>query len=315
MPALVTAWSSTTRTRTGSVVPAGVSSGRRARTGSMRGSSFPIPASIRGRAHRRAIGLAPPYRRARGRAALPRRSTGARSNPAPSSCTRRVTPVGEYTRPTRTDVAWACRIAFVRASCAIRNSVWATSGAGTVRPPAVTRRASITPVRFAHATRARAPPRASDPPVATGRARGRSAGLLEDGLRRGPGLRERRVRVVGRPSAMAPGPPEAPATPTRALARPCRAPRAPSGSAPPRRPRRARSIRPPLETRVGDRDRGVLGEQLEQFGILVDERPAGVAGEHHPGADDVPAPPDGDADHALERLPVLGTDVPARTSP
>ena len=38
--------------------------------------------------------------------------------------------------------------------------------------------------------------------------------------------------------------------------------------------------------------------------------PAGVAGEHHQGADDVPAPPDGDADHALERFPVLGADVP-----
>ena len=59
--------------------------------------------------------------------------------------------MGEYTRPTRTDVAWACRIAFVRASWAIRNSVWATSGDGTTRLPAVTSRASITPVRFAQA--------------------------------------------------------------------------------------------------------------------------------------------------------------------
>ena len=59
--------------------------------------------------------------------------------------------MGEYTSPTRTEVARACWIAFVSASCAIRNSVWATSGAGTTGLPAVTRWASSTPVRFAHA--------------------------------------------------------------------------------------------------------------------------------------------------------------------
>ena len=62
---------------------------------------------------------------------------------------------------------------------------------------------------------------------------------------------------------------------------------------------------------VGDRDRRVLREQLQQLGVLVDERAARIAGEHHQGADDLAAPPDRDADHALERLAVLGTNVTA----
>ena len=59
--------------------------------------------------------------------------------------------MGEYTSPTRTEVARAWRIALVSASWAIRNNVWATSGSGTLGVPAVTRRASSAPVRFAHA--------------------------------------------------------------------------------------------------------------------------------------------------------------------
>ncbi len=136
--------------------------------------------------------------------------------------------------------------------------------------------------------------------------------LLEDGLGRGPGLGERLVRVVGQTVG------------DGALGRP----ELQQHRHEPLRDRVVHLARHPValgrgglgagvrfrrlvETGVGDRDRRVLGEQLEQFGILVDERPAGIAGEHHQRADDVPAPPDGDADHALERFPVLGTDVPA----
>ncbi len=54
--------------------------------------------------------------------------------------------------PMRTDRARACRSAFVSASCAMRNSVWARFGGSAVRVPEVTSRASTTPVRFAHAS-------------------------------------------------------------------------------------------------------------------------------------------------------------------
>ena len=67
-----------------------------------------------------------------------------------------------------------------------------------------------------------------------------------------------------------------------------------------------------VQTGVRDRDRGVLGEQLEQLRILVDELAIGVAREHHARADDGPPPPDGNADHALELFPVLRPNVPAR---
>src|SRR5207342_1153566 len=56
---------------------------------------------------------------------------------------------------------------------------------------------------------------------------------------------------------------------------------------------------------------GVLREDLEQIGIRRHERTRRVPGEHDAGPDDRTAPPDRDADHALQRRAILRADVAA----
>ena len=66
-----------------------------------------------------------------------------------------------------------------------------------------------------------------------------------------------------------------------------------------------------VHLRGGQRDRGVPGEQLEEFGVVGAEDPALVAAEHDAGPDDPPAPLQRHADHAAQGGPVLRRHVAA----
>ena len=130
MPALVTAWSSTTRTRTGRL-------GRSTSSGASDGERDPradpgAPSRCRLELERAAQQPGPLGHPAQPEAVplavsldLGPIEAGAVVLHEQRDARRR-----EYTSPTRTDAARAWRIALVSASWAIRNSVWATSGGG-----------------------------------------------------------------------------------------------------------------------------------------------------------------------------------------
>ena len=247
MPALVIAWSSTTRTRTGRVGSLRIVRrlGRRrdprADPGAPSGCRLELERAARAAARAR------PSRPDRDHAPRLPSTTCARSNPAPSSWTSRLTPVGAYTSPTLTEVARAWRIAFVSASWAIRNNVWATSGSGTTGVPAVTSRASSAPVRFAHAISSSSASSSERPSSGDGASpstlRLVSSKTASAAARASASAASRLVGTSLRDRSA--GPRGAASAPTRGPVRRCRAPRAPCGCARPRRPRPGPPIPPP----------------------------------------------------------------------
>ena len=200
------------------------------------------------------------------------------------------------------------------ASWAIRNSEWATSARSGTGSPATTRRTSAAPVRLAQAS-SRSRASSSERPA-------RGDGASPSTLRR---VSSRAKRAAARASL---------------IARPRSAERA-GGEVRLGRAQLQEHRDEPLghgvvdlaghavallggglgpgvglgglvQARVGDGQRGMGGEELQQARVLAAEHAVGVPAEDDAGADDAGAPPDRHADHGLQRRPVGLGHVPAR---